>query len=142
VNHVFRVTAVARNACDRTVNQTQVEMAATAGIAVSAVPAVPADSDAVANLPALDPAANCIHHTCDFVSRDARILNIGEQTFLGNRIAVTDTTRLHLHAHITRSGLRNFAFDDLKWSLGFGNLHCAHFCHDSSERIGTSIVLS
>jgi hypothetical protein len=143
-HHVLRVAAVTGDARDRTIYQTQIEVPAAAGIAISTVPAEPTYADAVADLPAFHAVAQRIHHARDFVPGNARILNTGKQSLLREHIAVTDAAGLHLQAHIAPAGLRNFAFDDFKRPVGFGNLHYAHLCHDSSVRISvtTALVLS
>ena len=98
------------------------KIAAAAGIAVAAMPAVPADSDALSDFPAENARADGVDHAGDFVSRNARVRDARPRTFLGVFIAVADAAGLHLDAHRSCDGLRDFALHQLKRSLGSSGL--------------------
>src|SRR5436190_1828316 len=55
--------------------------------------------------------AGLVDPSGDFMTGNARILKSGPETFLDEDVAVTNATRLHLHAHLSATWLRNFAFD-------------------------------
>jgi hypothetical protein len=50
-------------------------------IAITAVASVPANADALASFPRLDPLAHAINDTNDFMSRHTRILNTWPKSF-------------------------------------------------------------
>ena len=65
-------------------------------VAIAAIPAMPANTDALATFPWLHSFADSIDNSNDFVSRHTRILNTGPESFLDQRIAVTNAARLDL----------------------------------------------
>ena len=69
------------------------------------------------------------HDSDDFMSRNSRVLNAGHGSVLCNRIAVTDSTSLHLDSYRSGTWLRNFAFHNFKWSIRPSDLNRAHFWH-------------
>ena len=80
-------------------------------IAITAVTAVPTNTDALASSPRLHPFADNIDDSNDLVSRHTRILDTGPESFFDQRIAVTNAARLHLEAHPARLRVGNIAFD-------------------------------
>jgi hypothetical protein len=90
--------------------------------------AVPADADTLSLLPRGNPGAHFINDACDFVSRNARILNARPQAFFREHVTVANTTGLYLDAHLSWTRLRNLALDDLEISSRFGNLRNLHWC--------------
>ena len=106
--HVFRVAAVAGEAGNLPPFAASHEIAAAAGIAVAAMPAVPADSGALSHFPAEHARADGVDHAGDLVSWNARVSDAGARTFLGVLIAVADAAGLHLDAHRSGGGLAGF----------------------------------
>jgi hypothetical protein len=96
-----------------------------------AVSTVPADSDALAFAPTHDAGADRINDSSDLVSGYSRVLNTRVGSFLGQRVAMADATRLDLDTNLSDSRLRNFSFDKFKGTIGLGNLHDAHLRHRS-----------
>jgi hypothetical protein len=90
---------------------------------------MPANSDTLAGLPSDDTLTNGIHDSDDFMSRNSRVLNAGHGSVLCNRIAVTDSTSLHLDSYRSGTWLRNLAFHNFKWSIRPSDLNRAHFWH-------------
>ena len=84
-DHVVGVAAVERDAGHLDSGLAGEEIAAAAGVAVAAVPRVPADADALAGLPARrDVLAHGVDHADHFVPRNARVLDPGPVAFLGH----------------------------------------------------------
>jgi len=102
------------------------EVTAAARIAVTAVAAVPADSDPLALRPSGDACAHRVNDSGDFMSWDPRVLNAWPRSLLGHGIAVTDSTSLNLDAHVSNAGLRDFAFNNFKGSIRASDLHDTH----------------
>src|SRR4030095_10630477 len=109
---VIRVTAVVRNPRDQGRHETEAEIAAAALVALSAVPSVPADSDAVALLPGEDALADGVQDARDLVARHARVLNAGEEPLLRQHVAVADAVRLDSHPDHAGTGRRDLALDE------------------------------
>ncbi len=81
------------------------EVAATAGRAVVAVAAVPAESDALADFEDGDVGADGVEDTGDFVAGDAGELDAGPHAFFGERVAVADAAGLHADADLAGAGI-------------------------------------
>jgi hypothetical protein len=128
----FGVAAVASEAGNLATLAAGHEVSAAAGNAITAVAAVPADADALPHLPAFYTRAGRIDHAGDFVSGNARVGDARPRAFLGVNVAVTDAAGLHLDAYVARTRLWHFAFDELKFAMGVGDLNGAHFGHHSS----------
>src|ERR1700680_2340267 len=62
----------------------------------------------------------------------ARARNPRENAFLGDHIAVADSTGLHANPHVSRARFRNAALHDFKVRSRFRHLHGFHFRHLSS----------
>ena len=99
------------------------EVAAAAGMAVVAMAAVPAQTDALAGLEDRDLGANRVEHTGDLVAGNARVLDAGPYAQLGKRIAVANTAGLDTDTNVPRTRLGKFALDNLEVSAGGGHLH-------------------
>src|SRR5881394_948068 len=131
-NHVFAVTAVETNASDL-LRLARKQISTPAGIAPSAVSAVPADSNALAWRPSGHSIADGIDGAGDLVPGNARVLNPGPQAFLHERIAVTNAARRDFDSNRSRRGLRYWPFDNFKRSFRTGNLCNAHCSHGSLQ---------
>src|SRR5512132_519975 len=105
------------------------EIPAAAWLAPAAMAAEPADTDTRAHRPADDAAADRVNHPGDLVPRHDRIWHGGKQPLLGDRIAVTDATRLHFDAHFPRPGLRQFPLDQLEGAAFLSHLDNAYLRH-------------
>ena len=107
------------------------EIAVAAGIAQTAMSAVPAHAHALAGFPLRHARAHGIHHAHDFMAGHTRILDARPVAFLHQRIAVADAAGLDFDPHLAGGGLWNFTFNDFKRSAGAGDLGSAHFWHKS-----------
>jgi len=67
-------------------------------------------ADALTFLPGCHIVAECIDASRDFMTRHTGILKPGPQTFLDQGIAMANAACFNLHAHLSRSRLRNHAF--------------------------------
>jgi hypothetical protein len=108
------------------------EVTATAGIAVTAVPAVPADPDPLAPRPSGDAFAERIDDSGDLMSGNPRIPDARPLSLLRQGIAVADAARFDLYTHVSGSGLCDLAFNELKGAAGMTDLHDSHLWHDVS----------
>jgi hypothetical protein len=72
---------------------------------------VPTNADALAVFPWLHPIAYGIHNSNDLVSRHTRILNTRLESFLDQRITVTNTARVDLNPDPSGLRLRNISFN-------------------------------
>src|SRR5262249_29660136 len=109
--------------------QAHAEVTATTFIANEVVSAMPADTDAIAFFPIRDALAHCVDASGNFMTRNTRILKTRPQTFFDQHVAVTNPARFNFHAHLSRTGLGNFSFDQFKISTWFTNLRYFHFSH-------------
>jgi hypothetical protein len=105
------------------------KIAAPAEVALSAIPAVPADADTLAQFPGRYACAQGIHDPDHFMARNAGILDAREKTFLGHGIAVAHAASLDLDPHRPGTGLREVAFHDFQRGTRTGDLSCSHFLH-------------
>jgi hypothetical protein len=128
-DHVVGISAVEGDAGDLGADAGK-EVAAAAGVAVAAVPAVPADADALAGFPADDAGADGVDHADQLMARDARVLNAGEQAVFGHRVAVADAAGVYLDPHGAGGWLGDIALDDFKGAFGMGDLDGTHLGHD------------
>jgi hypothetical protein len=63
----------------------------------------------------------------NFVTRHARILKPGPETFFDQCIAVANAACFDLHAHLAGTWFGNVAFDEFPIATGFAYLCCLHF---------------
>ena len=68
--------------------------------------------------------------TDDLVARHARVLDVGEQPFLGHAIAVADAAGLDLDPDLTGAGFGDVALYQLERAFCIGNLSNAHLRHE------------
>src|SRR5581483_5446434 len=94
-DHVVGIAAVAGEAGDKAKVQASKKFAAAAVVAIAAVAGVPADTDTVADIPALHARTDFIDNADDLVAGDARVLDAGVETVLGNGVAVADAAGLN-----------------------------------------------
>src|SRR6266542_1321414 len=112
------------------------EVPSPAGIAASAVPAVPADPDAIPHGPAGNVAAERIDRSGDLVPGNARIGDARPVSFDRQEIAVADAARLDANPDLPGTGFGHFALDRLQGCSRPGNLDRTHLRHESSSPIG------
>ena len=72
--------------------------------------------------------------TGNLVSGHPRIGDAGEDAFFGQDVAVADTARQNPNPHLSRTGLRDFSFDQIEVGARPGHLHRSHRCHLSFLR--------
>jgi hypothetical protein len=104
------------------------------------VPAVPADADAIADLPRRHAIADRVDAPRDLVPGHARQLDAGIPAALRKHVGVADAARFDFHAHPARAGCRHLALDDLERTIGLADLDCSHGCHAASLRISLRSV--
>jgi hypothetical protein len=63
------------------------------------------------------------------MSWNSRILDTWIGALFGQRVAMTDATRLNLNAHLPLGRFRDFTLDEFKGAIGFGNLDNTHLRH-------------
>src|SRR5262249_24617950 len=114
------------------------EIAAPALLADEAVPAVPANADALAFLPVRDAGADRIDHAGNLVSRHARILQARPLPFLGEGVAVADPACFDSDAYRAAGRRRNLALHHLECCAGTRNLDDAHPRHSKTLRFLTN----
>src|SRR5579864_1576686 len=117
-DHVLRVTAVEREARDRT-DAAQHEISATAGRAHPAVAAIPAHSDTLTLFPCRDRRTHFIDYTCDFMTWHAWVLQPWPIPFFHHLVTVAHAAGFDLHSHPVRLGLWNFPLDELQVAASF-----------------------
>ena len=93
---------------------------------MSAVTAMPAHSDPLAQRPSGDVWTDRIDDSRNLVPRNARILEAGPGSLLGKRVAVADAAGLDFDAHRTRAGPRDFALDEFQGAIRADDLYDAH----------------
>ena len=104
-------------------------IAAPAGIAIAAITTVPADSDPLADRPTAHLRSERVDRADNLVSRHAGVGDPGEQPFLGDAVAVTDTAGRDLDPHLSGPGIGDIALDELERAFGVGDLGDAHLGH-------------
>jgi hypothetical protein len=105
------------------------EVAARARVAVSVVAAVPADADALADLPWTDARAYRVDDAGDLVAGHDREAYARERAFLSEHIGMADAASLDPDADLRRPRFGNVALDQLEGTTRAGNLHNSHLCH-------------
>jgi hypothetical protein len=121
------------------------EIPSAAGIAVSAVPAVPAHSQALARSPSGNTWSDGVDHPNHFMSGNSRVLNPGQVALFGERIAVTDPARLDSDSDGAGGRLRNIALDNLERAIGARHLNATHLGHETmlagfaSKAVGSAV---
>jgi hypothetical protein len=119
-HHRLGVAAVIRDAGYAQVPAVD-QPAAPARLATLAIPAKPADADALSGAP-IDDAGN-------LVPGDARVGEAGPLSFDGETVAVADTTGLDANANLAPRRLGHVALDELKRTARLRDLNRSHFCH-------------
>ena len=125
---VFGVAAVVGDAGNLS-EATGDEIAATAGLAMAAVSAVPADADSLTGLPVEHVGTDDVDNTNDLVAENTWVLDAGPVTLLGEYVAMAEAARFHFDADLARTGLRNFLLNEFKRATSTGDLHCTIFRH-------------
>src|SRR5262249_29901870 len=128
-DHVFGVAAIVVDPGHLAIDAHR-EIAASTFIAGEVVAAVPADPDARAFLPRRDSRSESIDAAGHFVTRHTRILQARPEPILHHDVAVADSARVHLHAHLPRPWFGNAALNQLELAACFADL--GHLHHESS----------
>src|SRR6185369_2036465 len=102
------------------------EMAATAGVALEAVSAVPAHTHPLPGLPLRDVCPDGINAPGDFMTGDARVRNSGEPRLLYQGVAVADAASFNLDPNLGTTRLRNRALHDFEISTRLADLRGFH----------------
>jgi hypothetical protein len=105
------------------------EIAIAAGVALSAMTAVPAHAYALAGLPLCDAPAHSVHDADYFMARYSRVLEAGPLSFLYEGIAMADAAGLNFDPHPASGRLGDVTFDNFQSSAGSGYLSNTHFRH-------------
>jgi hypothetical protein len=88
------------------------EVATPAVVAIAAESAIPADTDSLPDLPSRNVGADGIDHADDFVSRNARILDAGEEPVLRYGIAMANTASLDFDSNEARAWIGDSTLDN------------------------------
>src|SRR5206468_2417278 len=113
---------------------------ASARVASPAVAAVPSDTDPLAASPPNRSRADGVNRTGNLMTRDARVLNAGPKALFDQRITMADAARRHFDPNRSRRRLGDRSFNNLKWSPRARNLRYSHRCHESSTRVGLTLI--
>jgi hypothetical protein len=89
-------------------------VAAAARVAVTAVAAKPADSDALTDIKVFDVISDRVDAPRDLVAGDQREAQARHLAVDEHRIGVTDPDRLHDHPHVAAAGSDDVLFDEAK----------------------------
>src|SRR6185436_12968835 len=129
-DQVVGVAAVVADAGDLERHLAGHEVAAPAGLAVTAVSTVPAHAHPLADTPPGDSPAERVDDTGHLVPRRSRELDARKDPLFRDRVAVTDPARLHLDAHGSRAGRGIRRLGELEGALRAGDAHHPHgFAH-------------
>jgi hypothetical protein len=118
---VFRITPVEADP-GNLLELAKNEMAAAAGIALEAVPAVPSHTHPLARFPLRDVSSNRIDAPGDFVARNPRVLQSRESRLLHDGVAVANSAGFNLDPDLGVARLGNRALDDFEVSTRFADL--------------------
>jgi hypothetical protein len=110
-DYVVGVASVGGDAGHQTEGLASEEVAAATGVAVAAIAAMPSHSYALAWFPCGDPRAHDVDASHHLVSGNARVLNAGKRSFLGERVTVADAASFHSDSDRSEARVGNFAFD-------------------------------
>src|SRR5207247_3919013 len=110
-NHVFRVTTIERNSGGEQGYLACKELAASAMVAIAAIPAVPTNTDALAILPWFRLFADKLDNPNHLVSWHTRIFNTKPKSFLNQVITVTHAACINLDTHPSRLRFGNISFN-------------------------------
>ena len=91
--------------------------------------AMPADADPLPHCPSHDTRSDRIDDAGDFVPRDSGVLNAGEGSLFGKRVAVADASGLDLDSYRAGARLWDFALHELKRPIRARHLDNPHFRH-------------
>src|SRR5436190_14235219 len=87
---------------------------------------MPADADALTDLPLRHTMAEGIHDADHFVTGNSRILQVEPLALLYKRVTVADAARLNFDPHPVIDWLWDFTLDDFERATGTTDLSCAH----------------
>src|SRR5262249_29505616 len=127
-HHVICIAPIHRDARDFTLNAVD-EVARAAALALGAVPAVPADTDALADLPRADLAADLVDPPRDLVTGNAGISEARPVSVLHQCIAVANAARFDFDAHLVRARFQKWPVNHFQLSAGPTDLHRCHVLH-------------
>jgi hypothetical protein len=88
--------------------------------------AVPSDADALIALPLRHAGADGVDDSHDFVAGYAGVLESRPMSIFHESIAVADAARGYLDKNLSRSGRRDFTFDEFERPAGAGDLSNTH----------------
>src|SRR5215813_1062583 len=124
-HHVLGIAAVKAEPSDF-LKLAEDEVAAPAGITHKAVAAMPAHPHTLTRLPVGYTFAHRIHVPSDLMTWHARIVQARPETVFHHHIAVADAASFDFDAHLSASGLRDFAFNEFKGTIGASDLYDTH----------------
>src|SRR5215472_7122194 len=94
-----------------------------------AIPAKPADADALPDAPFDYVGADCLDHAGNLMTGDAREGEARPLPFDGQTVAVAHTARFDANADLTSRRLGHFTFDNFKGATGPRHLYRPHLGH-------------
>src|SRR6185436_6738299 len=125
-NHVLGITAIEIDACDLAIDAHR-EIPSPALFAMKAMPAVPADANALILCPSGHAGAESVDAPCNFMARHTWILKARPQAVFYEHIAMANAARLNLYPHLSGAWLWDFAFHQFPVSACFADLRRLHF---------------
>src|SRR5678815_1992042 len=120
----------------------QDEMAAPARFAMEAVPAMPAHTNPLAQLPASNAAAQSVDASGNFMARNPRILQTWPQPILHEQITMAYAAGLDFDPNLGFLRLWDIAFNQFPFSSWFANLCHFHALHRSFILSVSSVILT
>ena len=109
------------------------EITAPARITVATVSAVPADTDPLARCPSGNACTDRINDSGNLMPWDSRVLYARPESLLGERVAVTDASSLHLDTRLPGARLGCFPLDNFQGPFWASDLRGTHLSHNSSD---------
>jgi len=125
-HHVIRVATIERDACNLERDLAADEVAAATCVAISAMAAMPANPDTLADFPLRHSISQRINQADDFMAWNAGILKTGPLALLHQRVTVTNAAGLDFDTDPVAGRLRYIALDNFKRSTWAGYLGCTH----------------
>jgi hypothetical protein len=110
------------------------EIAAPAGLAYAAVPAMPTYADPITHFPIAGAFSDSVDYTRDLVPGRTRIDDPGKGTLLGEDVAMTDPARLNSDSDRSGLGLADLFLNQLEGSTGAIYAYCFHGLASPNQR--------
>src|SRR5439155_15165078 len=121
-HHIFRIAAVKRDARYLGGGAGK-EVSPSTRITAQTMTCMPADAHPLAHLPVADVGAKSINNPDHLMPGNSWILNPRKDSFLNNRVAVTDATSLDFDSDSSRRRFRDFPLREFQRPLPASDLN-------------------